>query len=381
MASSRAKRPLLCSPEEEVTVYLKLMKTLALRVKPAETVEDFKALLYEKGIISEDIQNLSFAGQPLNDGQRLVDHGIQRYSCVDLTIQNFDLVKFYVTIPSEHKTIVVEARAEDTVQEVKSYIQAIEGIESDRFSLVYQGYLLEEDRTLSSLNIVNNSTLCLAYCQKDVISIYVKALTGEVVKLQVKRMFTVGDVKAIAGSMLSVSSLGSLFNSGQHLDETKVLAFYDIKEESMLEMLHPVYQIFVKTWSGKTYIFNVQQNMTVKDLKDKLYEKLKIPVHLQSLIFAGKRLEAERDLASYSIQKNCTVYMVFAPSSTIKYMKLSTISTHMSLLNTVGTLKQKIGSKEGVEVKEIKFHQRTLLDDFTLQYYGINKETTLTVVF
>ncbi|XVF38491.1 hypothetical protein REPUB_Repub20aG0106700 [Reevesia pubescens] len=380
MEPSRAQRPHFDSSEEEIPVYLKLMKTVAWKVKPTETVKNFKALLYEKGIISENIQDLFYAGKPLKDGERLVDHCIQRNSTLHLVLRNFDGMKLLVKIPSEQRTIVVEARAHDTVESIKSLIQVTEGIELNQFSLVYEGKLLEEDRTLSSLNVKNESTVYLVFCQKDVLSIRVKALTGEVAKLKVKVTFTVADVKAIAGSMLG-ASIGSLFYLGQQLEDSKILACYNIKEESMLEMLHPLFQIFVKTWSGRTLTLDVQQSTTILVVKGKIFQKLNIPFHLQSIIFAGKRLEEGRDLASYGIQKHCTLCMVFAPSSTFTPMKVSKIGSHISHFTTVRSVKEMIRLEKGIPVKEVLFKERALHDDFSLEHYGIDKEATLTVVF
>ncbi|XP_022760307.1 polyubiquitin-B-like [Durio zibethinus] len=380
MEPSRAQRPRFDSTEEEIPVYLKLKKTVAWKVKPTETVKNFKALLYEKGIISENIQDLFFAGLLLKDDQRLVDCGIQRNSTLHLVLRNFDGLKLLIKIPSEQRTMVVEARAHDTVLSIKSLIEVTEGIESNRFSLVYEGKLLEEDRTLSSLNVKNESTIFLVFCQKEVLSVHVKALTGEVVKLKVKVTFTVADVKAIAGSMLGVS-IGSLFYSGQQLEDSKILACYDIKEESMLEVLHPLFQIFVKTWSGRTLTLDVQQSTTVQVVKDKIFQKLKIPVQLQSIIFAGKRLEEGRDLASYGIQKHCTLCMVFAPSSTIMHMKVSKIGSYVPPFTTVRSVKEMIRQKKGFPVKEVLFRETALHDDFDLEHYGIDKDDTLTVVF
>ncbi|TYI06025.1 hypothetical protein ES332_A10G129700v1 [Gossypium tomentosum] len=354
MKPSAAERPHVGSSEEEIPVYLKLVKTVAWKVKPTETVKNLKALLYEKGIVSETIRDLCFAGKLLNDDERLVDH--------------------------EQRTIVVEARANDTVESIKSLIKVTEGIELNRFSLIYEGKLLEEDWTLSSLEVKNESTICVVFSQKDVLSIYVKALSGKVAKLKVKVTFSVADVKAIADTMLGTSA-GSLFYLGQQLEDSKILACYDIKEESMLQILHSLFQVFVKTWSGRTLTLDVQQNMTVQDVKDKIFKKLKIPVHLQGIIFSEKRLEGGRDLASYLIQKHSTLSMVLAPSSTIMHIEVGKITSSISHFSIVRTVKEMIRSKKGITVKEILYGEKALDDEFSLEHYGINKETELTVVY
>ncbi|KAE8688397.1 hypothetical protein F3Y22_tig00110987pilonHSYRG00256 [Hibiscus syriacus] len=156
-----------------IPIYLKVVKTEALKVKSNES-----------------------------DDERLVDHGIQRNSTLHLVLRNFDRVKLLVKIPSQKRTLVVEARAHDTVRSIKSLIEAKEGIEFDRFLLVYDGKLLE-----------NADTHIL------------KVVKTEALKVKPNEP--------------------QLSYLGQQLEDSKTLACYDIKEESMLEMLLPLFQIFV----------------------------------------------------------------------------------------------------------------------------------------
>ena len=52
---------------------------------------------------------------------------------------------------------------------------------------------------------------------------------------------------------------------------------------------------------------------TVKDIKVKIQDKMKIPLDQQRLIFAGKEMEDERTLSEYNIQKGSTLYLMSAP--------------------------------------------------------------------
>ncbi|GFY93130.1 P-loop containing nucleoside triphosphate hydrolases superfamily protein [Actinidia rufa] len=113
----------------------------------------------------------------------------------------------------------------------------------------------------------------------------------KIVKAELKLLYTVSEVKAIIGSMIGFSI------------NYQNLACYNIRENFTLELLPHTFQIFVKAWNGKTVVLDVHQKETVLDMKYKIFNKLCIPVKVQSLVFAGKLLENYRDLGSYNIQK------------------------------------------------------------------------------
>jgi len=130
-----------------------------MKVKRNETILNLKALLSEKAGISDNLQELFFVGNRLMNDGRLVDYGIQQGSTVHLFVQNVFGMRVYVKTPSDKKIIAVEVRSFDTIQNIKSIIQAKEGIQSDQYSVVHNGKVLEDDRILSSLNIPNDTTL------------------------------------------------------------------------------------------------------------------------------------------------------------------------------------------------------------------------------
>ncbi|XP_058202553.1 polyubiquitin-like [Rhododendron vialii] len=92
-------------------------------MKRSETTRKLKALFHEKEGTPENLQEL------------------------------FSLIKLLVYIPSNKKTLELEAKTRDTVENIKFLIQTKEGILSEQFTLFYDGELLDDNRTLASLGI------------------------------------------------------------------------------------------------------------------------------------------------------------------------------------------------------------------------------------
>ncbi|TXG72354.1 hypothetical protein EZV62_000933 [Acer yangbiense] len=196
---------------------------------------------------------------------------------------------------------------------------------------------------------------------------------------------TIQDIKAIVGRMIDMSDVSQqiMTYAGEQLEDCKTLDCYNIKDKSMLELLPPddQIQIFVKTWSGKTITLDVQLTSTIKDIKHKLFDKLRIPFHLQSVVFAGKRLEENRVLASYNVRQHSTLHMVFCPSSKIIRLELSNLGSDLSLSTTISELKDIAELKGKNPVKEIVLSGAALQDQYSLKDYRLGRESELDFVF
>uniref|UniRef100_A0A1S3Y9Z9 Polyubiquitin-like n=1 Tax=Nicotiana tabacum TaxID=4097 RepID=A0A1S3Y9Z9_TOBAC len=295
---------------EEITIYLRVTKTVALKVKESDSIGNVKALLHDKEGVPERLQQLFSEDNRLMEEQKLVDYGIRKNSTVYAYVEDSVPVMLYVKRPYAKGTIKVNSMIYETIQDVKARIAAKEGINSDEFSLFHDGKFIEDDKTLAFHNIDDGSTLHIVLNPKDKFLIPVVMPTYEIIQIEVKVTLFVRDVKTVIESKVSQSMDDmDLFLGKKKLEDLKELYQYDIKEDSLLQVVPRIIQIVIKKVNGQYITLDVHKHELVKNVKGMIQNKLGIPVHLQGLLFAGKSLADSRDLASYNIENDSTLHL------------------------------------------------------------------------
>ncbi|XXG44017.1 hypothetical protein AAC387_Pa01g3921 [Persea americana] len=342
------------SDQGEMKIFVKVLKTIALKIKKTDTIRNIKARFQDEEGIPETLQEMFFAGNHLNNNQTLADCNIQKHSTLHMFVQSKVGMQIFIKIPSTNKSVTLDVKPWDTIQNIKAIIHDKEKVAPEQQRLIYAGRTLEDSQTLAAYDILAASTLHLVICPTDKLQIFINTPEGNNIMLDVKIWYTIEDVKVMIESILGVPlNALQLIHAEKTLIDSCTLIDYNIGQGSTLHLTPIVMQIFVKTWEGKTITVEVQSSDTVSHVMAKIEKKLGSSICHQHLIFSGRRLENHLSLVNYNIQKESTIQLVMSASTSkrliyVRAPNKDVITLVVAISSTINDVKEMVYERIGI---------------------------------
>ena len=314
-----------CSAESTrtVTADLKLTDTperVSLIVKTSDTVEELKYLIYEKENIFPDQLEIVCKKVPLvTDCRTLSSYDIEGHG---ITVRKL-LTSVKVKTLSG-KDIEVEVSPSDSICNFKTKIHDIEGISPDEQGLIYAGKELTDFMTVRR-EVPQGSTVHLILRLREKTFKFITIVSiWDSLSLGIDQYMSIFSLKQLISRKIGILMESQLLLwEGRVLENNKRVFECNIPDDSVLQLVEqPVKNYRVYVSEREVNDFEVSSTSPVLILNE---------TYGKDLIFDGKKLEPDRCLGDYNIQRGQIVHTKTPYMNTSIQIHILSATTHKKL--------------------------------------------------
>jgi len=287
------------------------------------------------------------------------------------------------------KTVPLDVKSTDTIDQIKSQISALEGIDSSQQALFFAGNQLEKDNRLADYNIMANSCVDLYVTDGIQISVSIPSV-GKTIKLNLTKSQSVADVKAVIEQKGGIPLDEQILMYGcQKLEDNKLLSQCGLSNGHTLHVLvcpTDKLRISVDVDGERTINLDVKSWYTVADVKlmidtlEGLSASTQILMHTQPG-GADTVLKDIETLQNQRIKNNDIVTLYLKVNFFIKTYEGRTLMMSMWTCDTAEEVMKVIEEKLEVNtgVYYLHYRGRVLSLGDTLRKHKIGNNSTVDV--
>ena len=188
-------------------------------------------------------------------------------------VKNLYSIQIYIRLIS-NKTLVLDVLPSNTIKNIKEIIKDKEGIPLEEQNLISSGKRLLDDKTLEYYGIKNEFTIYL-FLKREIMKIFIQELNGKIINLDdVARGNTIENIKMrILAKEGIIPDQYKLIFSGTELEDNRELIYYNIQNESNIQLVPIKFKIFVDYLNNKKIEIDVEYSDTIGNIKQKIKDK------------------------------------------------------------------------------------------------------------
>ncbi|GJM84797.1 hypothetical protein PR202_ga00503 [Eleusine coracana subsp. coracana] len=284
------------------------------------------------------------------------------------------------------KTVAVDVKCTDTVDQIKSQIGAIEGIDKNQQTLFFAGNHLEDDNMLSDYSILANTSVDLYVTDGMQISVSIPSV-GKIIKLNVKKSQSVADVKAVIMEKGGIPlDEQMLMHAGRQLEGHHLLSQCGLSNGQTIHVLvcpNAKLRISVNVYGERTRDLDVKLWYTIADVKLMVENLEGLPsgknIIGRTQLGGVVALEDTETLQNQHVRNNDNLVMYQNVQFFIRTCEGKTLTISMKTCDTTDEVMKKI--EERLHMKEgvfyLLYRGRVLCLGNTLHEYKVENNSTI----